>query len=1101
MTRILYLLLFISCSFVINAQTVNTEFGKNRIQHHDDFDKWNMYETENFITYWYGKGRNIAHTVVQMAELDNDGIRSVLEHRFNDKIEIIVYLDLTDLKQSNLGSEEVFVSNSGRTKILGNKMFVYFDGNHQHLRKQIREGIAGVYIESMLYGSNLQEIVQNAVLLNLPEWYKDGLISFLGSDWDVDIDNELRDILSQKKKYFDFYRLAKDYPRVAGHSLWYFISQQYGKSNITNLLYLTRINRSLENGFLYNLGTSYEQVTREWSAYFKDKYEKDAGELNTFDESAALPIKNKRKIPFANVTLSPDGQTLAYVMNERGKKKVFLYDIASGKKARIFKYGVKNYIQETDYNYPVIAWSKDSRFISFMYEKRDIIYLSQLDLESDELITQALSPEFHRVYGMDYWTMDTLILNASTDGFSDLYLYFPERRASERVTEDFHDDLHASVVNFGGKKGILFASNRLDDSPVRKEKLDTILPIEAFNIFFLSWHPNQTNLRQLTFSNDANHLHPSLIDGEHVMFLSDESGIWNRKLLSRLDDNEFDERFISNTNRNIITHHSTGGSSQIVEVTEIEGQPKIFLSTLQPDLSVTPYTVSQTLNQDSENQAIIISNDGDDKIPFIDKGDDLDERFFFQTEFEIPDEVVEEDKKEEIIPMKPEDETNPIAIDLFSGNRNDRELSYKPSELTEFINARTLASRLRFKLDFVNTTMDNSLLFGGLDSYAGTKREYETPPLGILLKANLKDLFEDYVFEGGARFPTSFNGSEYFITFDDKKKKLDKRYALYRQVTTETFENGLLGIERNQFVSVIGQYTVRYPFDVYSSVRATGTIRNDRLIELVTERSNLNNPIIDEQRIGLRLEYVYDNTLEIDMNIRNGSRAKAWVEVVKKFDLNLNEPGKGLEFNNGFMTVVGVDARHYVRLDRNSIFAARFTASTSFGSEQILYYLGGVENALFAEFDNNIPVPQDKNFAYQTLAAQLRGFQFNARNGASVALVNTELRVPFMKYLSKRKIKSSFFRNLQVVGFFDVGTAWHGTDPFSDDNPLNTVNLSNPPTVNVQVKYFRNPIVFGYGAGVRTLLFGYFLKLDYAWGWETGLRQDPMLHFSIGTDF
>ena len=35
-------------------------------------------------------------------------------------------------------------------------------------------------------------------------------------------------------------------------------------------------------------------------------------------------------------------------------------------------------------------------------------------------------------------------------------------------------------------------------------------------------------------------------------------------------------------------------------------------------------------------------------------------------------------------------------------------------------------------------------------------------------------LFEDYVFELGARFPTSFDGDEYFLTFKNKKKHPDK---------------------------------------------------------------------------------------------------------------------------------------------------------------------------------------------------------------------------------------------------------------------------------------------------------------------------------------
>ena len=75
MNRIYSLLFFVFlCSLTIQSQSIQTEFGKNRVQYHDDFKKWWSYETENFITYWYGKGRNVAHTVVQMAELDYNAV-------------------------------------------------------------------------------------------------------------------------------------------------------------------------------------------------------------------------------------------------------------------------------------------------------------------------------------------------------------------------------------------------------------------------------------------------------------------------------------------------------------------------------------------------------------------------------------------------------------------------------------------------------------------------------------------------------------------------------------------------------------------------------------------------------------------------------------------------------------------------------------------------------------------------------------------------------------------------------------------------------------------------------------------------------------------
>ena len=111
--------------------------------------------------------------------------------------------------------------------------------------------------------------------------------------------------------------------------------------------------------------------------------------------------------------------------------------------------------------------------------------------------------------------------------------------------------------------------------------------------------------------------------------------------------------------------------------------------------------------------------------------------------------------------------------------------------------------------------------------------------------------------------------------------------------------------------------------------------------------------------------------------------------------------------------------------------------------------------------------------------------------------------MPIFKYLSRR-IRSSFLRNFQVIGFFDVGTAWVGGSPYSDENPLNTsfFPAENPSSaVRVKVTYFRDPIVAGYGVGARALLFGYFVRVDYAWGIETREVQDPVWHFSLGMDF
>jgi hypothetical protein len=285
---------------------------------------------------------------------------------------------------------------------------------------------------------------------------------------------------------------------------------------------------------------------------------------------------------------------------------------------------------------------------------------------------------------------------------------------------------------------------------------------------------------------------------------------------------------------------------------------------------------------------------------------------------------------------------------------------------------------------------------------------------------------------------------------------------------------------------------------VFTSLRATATLRFDNSVMLATDLASLEAPSLHEQRIGVKGEYVFDNTLDVAVNVKNGTRYKVFAELVKGLQVDLGEdPQFGV--NEGFMTVAGADFRHYQRLLRWSVLAGRLAGATSFGKEKVLYMLGGTDNWMFPQFDDQIPLPAADDYAFRAIATNARGFRLNARNGNSYALFNAELRMPVLRYAFPRS-RSNFIRNFQVVGFFDAGTAWQGINPFNESSPLNTWSRSGN-NVIVRVNYFRDPIIFGYGTGVRFLLFGYLVRLDYAWGVETRAVQDPRVHFSVGMDF
>lgn len=1158
MRRIVYTIAFLITGLLAWGQGSQVQFGKNRIQYHHDFDEWSQYESDNFITYWYGESRNVGQAAVQIAEQDFAAVQGILEHRINEKIQIIVYTDLTDLKQSNIGSEESFTNTGGQTKIVGNKVFVYFDGNHQHLRRQIREGIAEVYLDAMLFGSNLQEIVQNAVAMNLPQWFKEGLVAYVGEPWSTELDNKLRDALLSPE-FESFEQFSEENPELAGHSLWYFIRENFGPSTVSNLLYLTRINRSVESGFLYVLGSPYEIITDSWAVYFRERYQTENAQRNA-PANQAVTFKNKRKLPVSQVKISPDGAKVVYATNEIGKFKVYLQDIRTGDREVILTEGFRNAFQTTDYNYPLLAWNPNNMEVAVIYERRDVIKLLTYDIHTHKHTTEDMAPDYQRIHSLDYVNPFTLLFSGSSHGFSDIFLYFTKTRQSERLTNDFYDDLDASYVQLGKQKGILFASNR-QDSMLQTARLDSILPLDNFDVFFFNLDTRDRELIRITNTPRANERQPLAVDSTHFAYLSNRSGLYNRELgyledyvhhyerivklkdgseyifhadsaMTGIDTMQIDsvrlfpvvkKRSVTypqtNYQRSLAGHHIAPRVNKVAELMYLDGEYRVYTGDMTTDAGNAPPSTSYR-QQTKEGPPVpapqppLESNNilKEEPHPTVREEDlpkekldtgkiDID-NYLFQSEFDdedVPPTVIKRDEKPKTDQPSPITKVEQPTHHTYSTLNTE---GPKQQGVYRFRPGRIIPYRLQFRTDFVTTQLDNSLLFDGLESYAANPDGFGYPPPGILLKANFKDLFEDYEFEGGVRVPTSFNGTEYFLVFNDKKKRLDKRYAIYRRNLRNSTESTSFVPGRREVNTLLGQFGVRYPFDIFRSLRATATIRRDRVTQLATERGALETPTLREQRIGLKLEYVFDNTLDVSLNIKNGTRYKIYAEAVKRFNLSAND-GVKLDFNDGFMGIIGLDARHYQRLDKHSILAFRLAGATSFGSEKMLYFLGGVDNWVFPSFNNDIPIPENGNFAYQTLASSLRGFRINIRNGNSYALFNSELRVPVFRYFS-RHIRSAFFRNFQMVGFFDVGTAWEGANPFSTENPLNTSyypqDSPNPPVL-VKVNYFRDPIVAGYGAGIRSTVFGYFVRLDYAWGIETRKVQDPRLFIALGMDF
>jgi outer membrane protein assembly factor BamA len=198
---------------------------------------------------------------------------------------------------------------------------------------------------------------------------------------------------------------------------------------------------------------------------------------------------------------------------------------------------------------------------------------------------------------------------------------------------------------------------------------------------------------------------------------------------------------------------------------------------------------------------------------------------------------------------------------------------------------------------------------------------------------------------------------------------------------------------------------------------------------------------------------------------------------------------------------MGIDLRFYQKIYKNFIAAVRVAGAHSGGNQKILYFLGGVDNALNPDYSDALQPSGKNDYAFQALATNLRGYSQNARNGNTYAVINAELRFPVLSTLMRRPIQSAILKHLQVVAFADIGSAWEGLLPNSESFDryfrVGWPTATNP-TIGVAVpNYSDNGIAIGYGAGLRSQIFGYFVRVDAA----LNLNRDFSYYISLGTDF
>lgn len=1102
-----------------SAQVSSVEFGKNRVQHKKFI--WKFYQSPNFNTYTNQGGVELGKFVAQVAEEELRSIENFIEYSLQRRANIVVYNSYNDYKSSNIGLGSDWQNAGGVTKLVNNKIVVYFDGNHDHLKRQIREGIARVLTDNLLFGDDIGEFASNQALLDLPKWLVDGYVSYAGEAWSTEKDDELKSAILGGR-YNSFYQFAFEKPVLAGHAFWYYIGEKYRKENITYLLYLARIYKNLNNACLRVCKKKFKEVLADFMQYQQEVYSKDIrqrrnqpkGQLNVSEDISKNDYFRFQANP------NPKSSTYGVVEFKKGQYSVKLmenfYDART-----LLKIGVRTNQGDINPNYPILAWDgKGTRLLVAYWENGkikmfvyDVIAKYKRYKQEIEGVDQLLDASF-------MLDANTLVMSAVKNGHSDIYTYKIEQNKLTQITNDVYDDLDPTFVSFPNRSGIIYSSNRPD--PLAPNQ-DTVLPSKyRFNIYMVDIlnDSKQKQLARLTDLKMGNARFPMQYNTNHFTFVSDENGIGNRWA-----------GFFSTQRNGLDTLYYIG--DELLR----NPSPKEFDSTLvawqkqEPDsvsyfqvfkdstytFPITNYQSTLLETRIAGNNGLVseVRREGDFKFLYKLKVDEqaLAKRNVNARPTEYIRKLTAEKKALDgraiIYNRKAAVDTAKKAKDFFQNEFADE----KPDSSSAAIQNQLLASqpktsvlsssrlfdyRLKFSSDYALVGFTNNILINRYQPYGGGSGPIQLNngnDFNFTFRVGTSDLMEDQKFVGGIRFGTNLSDKDVFFTYQNLRKRFDWGLTYYRSNVSNFYNTSF----NTMLYTNLYQVNVTYPFNEVKSLRATVGLRTDRgVLRSYDNNSGLPDPNALKYNDTLtkyivsRFEYVHDNTVSPTQNIWNGLRYKIYLDV--------NMPTLNTALGNGKATMnLGFDGRYYHKIYRNFIWAGRAAGDFSWGGQKILYYLGGVDGWISPKFNTNQPAA-DQAYAFQSLTLNMRGYNQNIANGNNAVVINSEFRFPVFSTLINRPINNAFLRNFQLVQFLDLGTAWNGKYN-GIKRPGEVITAPNTPVLVRIDAGGLGPFAGGYGFGVRSTLLGYFMKLDAGWPMKGIFLGKPVWYFSLGFDF
>ncbi len=1005
--------------------------------HRRQYEKqiWQVYQTAAYDVY-YTKGADtlVAEVLLEIQDVLQEIEDSLFTSRIR-KLNIILYPTIASLQESNIGISADRVLPIGSKRFTGNRVLLAYKGNRTLLRADLKEKILDAYIQQRIYGKGLKAFLKSANESRVPNWFKRSVPTFYSHGWTVERDLVFKNILLIPKKK-TFVDLIEQEPQLSGMALLYYLSKTQRKGTLSNLIFMVLKGKSLAQSAQLVYKKPLWKLQQNALLFFVNRYLNDNSKPFSslaWKESFKLPKEILKSQSIEVFKTSPELNKAVVLAKGVRSYSVYVYHFDSKEPYKLLSVPIQEVFQEP--NIPVLAWGITNRGVKLgisYHDKGQLIfreYFFKKEIKPYRT-TQLVLKEVDAINEISFSQDRQVYFSANKAGMCDVYLL--KGNSLRRITYSKNEEGGLLFGSYQGKQGLFFTASYRGDTVYINKAMNQLS--KKSNLYFLDtekieilWHQSKPYVIPIVVrTGDQEVANASYKQHQEALYYSFlESGYQEVK------SNKSGVECVYRNKKAFLDYKPMGDS--------------IYTFHLQGDV-IQRSTVQQQKQVAVKSIAAM--------------------EFELAKKRKLQKAIVEHKKKNK--------------LNLFGPDQQEVK-RYQDSLLrAKYFNPkRSNPYKLKLLSDYTSASLNNSLLINRYQPYQFNQGLFHQAKVGGLIQYAFSDLFENYRVAAGVRLPANGNGSDFFLSYENRKRLLDWGGAFLRHVEKFSLPNNSKWFAQGgvYFPPYIRQKTnylegyIRYPFSKSQALKMSMALRHDRQVFIANDTFSLFYPDTTQLWSLGRLSYQLDRSKKILEDIRTGFRGQFFFEYHAQL----------AQVQTSFMHL-GLDLRYYLPIYKNMIWANRLQAASSGGETNgIMYTLGGTQNQLAPQVDSQANFLPTDNYSLIAYATGLRGYAQNVRFGNTYTLLNSEIRVPILNTFFNIQTRLNALNKLKLILFVDVANAWNREKISWDRTPQWTQS---------------------YGVGLHTNLLNYQIRMDVAW---QNLQQNnvktPLIMFSLGQNF